>query len=341
MELSERKRAILAAIIKSYIERGEPVGSKALCDILDLSLSSATLRNEMSDLCSLGYLEQPHTSAGRVPTALGYKLYISDLMKQSPVSNDMRFMIDATLEELSGDVDDIMLRASDYLSDMLQLPVIISSMSDERNVIKRAEVLPMGRRLLFLVLITSNGVVKNRLLHTNGDMPQELLEKFQSVCKEYIIGKQLCELSKTYLQTMAMAGGIQLMGLTAALSEIIEDSKHPQFRLRGESNIFEAFERSFESRGMIELLSQRDRMLSLLTKAPKPIGVVFGNDTGIEEFRSSTLVVSEYKAGDNTLGHIGVVCPMRIGYEWLIPLVKYFADRMSKVIDKTLTDLED
>lgn len=341
MELNERKRAILAAVIKSYIERGEPIGSKALCDVLDLSLSSATLRNEMSDLCELGYLEQPHTSAGRIPTALGYKLYISDLMNQAPVSSDMKLIIDSKLEGLCGDVDEITLRASDCLSDMLRLPVIISSQSDERNTVKRIELLSMGRRLLFAVLITSNGMVKNRMLHLSGELSPETAAKFQSVCEEYIIGRPLSEMTRTHFQTVAMAGGISLMSLNAALFEMIEESKNSQFSLRGESNIFHCFGHSFESRGLIDLLSQKERMLSLLSQVEEPVGVIFGNDTGIDEFRSSTLVVAKYKAGENTLGHIGVVCPMRIGYEWLIPSVEYFAKRMSKAINETLTDLED
>ena len=341
MTLSERKKAILAAVINSYIRFGEPISSKALCDILDLSLSSATLRNEMSDLCSLGYLEQPHTSAGRIPTALGYKFYISDLMKNEPLSGETRLLIDTMLEELGGTFDGVAHRVGDVLSGLLQLPVIISFKASGDSTVKRVELSAIGNHLLVIVIGTSQGVVENRMLHVGGGNLARTMEDFQRLCNEYIIGRPLDSLSRTYFQTVATAGGISLMEINSVLFDMIEHIKEPRVIIRGESNLLHRFERSFELRGLIDLLSQKERMLSLLSKTDSPVGVVFGNDTGVSEFHSSTMVVAEYSAGDSRLGKIGVICPMRTDYESLIPSVEYFAKKMSLAITDTLKALED
>ena len=207
MELNPRKRAILEAIINSYVEKGEPVGSKALCDMLDFSLSSATLRNEMSDLCALGYLEQPHTSAGRIPTTQGYKLYIDDLMNRDAVSGETKLIIDSLLEGLSGDVQDITHQAGQILSDLMGLPALTLTQSDSANTVKRIETVPMGPRSVLLVLMTSNGLVKSRMLR--GDLPPtaDFFERFGEVCRLYIIGKPLSQLNRSYSQQIIARSG--------------------------------------------------------------------------------------------------------------------------------------
>ena len=341
MELNERKRAILTAIINSYVERGEPIGSKALCDMLDLSLSSATLRNEMSDLCSLGYLEQPHTSAGRIPTVLGYKLYVEDLMKRAPLSGEMKLVIDSLLSEVSGDVEEITHRSGQILSELTGLPVLVSALSDDSSTVKRIELVPMGRHSLLIVLITSSGIMKSRMVKCSIPLSSSLLERFYNLCEVYIIGKPLSMLTRSYSQQLAASGDITLMELTAALFSQIEDTKRSQFNLRGETNLFRCYGQGAESHRLMELLSQKERMLSLLSGVHGPIEVLFGGDTEINELKSATLVLAKYSTGGQELGQIGVIGPVRMSYERIIPSIEYFASQMSKVISDTLTDLED
>ena len=341
MELSERKRAILSAIIRAYVENGEPIGSKALCDMLDLSLSSATLRNEMSDLCELGYLEQPHTSAGRIPTVLGYKLYINDLMHRDTVSGEMKLIIDSLLEGISGEIGDITARAGQILSELTGLPVITSSVTDEHDTVKKIELLPMGRNSVLAVLITSHGILKNKICRVEGGS-QRVAEKFYSLCSAYIIGKELALLTPTYSQQlMAAAGDISLLSLIAGIFDMIDEVKRSSLSVKGESNLFRCYSRDGEVQRVMELISQKDVMLSLLDRVNAPIGVLFGGDTDISELHPATIIIAGYGRGGHEFGKIGVIGPTRMSYDRVIPSLEYFADKMSKVISRTLTDLED
>ena len=342
MELNGRKRAILSAIIRAYAENGEPIGSKALCDMLDFSVSSATLRNEMSDLCELGYLEQPHTSAGRIPTVLGYKLYISDLMSRDSLSGDMKLIIDSMLDGVSGEVGDITARAGQILSELTGLPVITTSVASEHDTVKKIELVPMGRRSLLAILITSKGLFKNRICRVSADIEADLLQKFYAICNGYIIGKPLLGLSPTYIQqVIALAGDLALMGLIGDIFDMIGDIKRSSLTLRGESNLFRCYSRDGEVQRAMELLSQKDVMLSLLNQIDSPVGVLFGGDTQISELHPATLVVARYSHDGHELGKIGVIGPTRMSYDRVIPSLEYFASKMSKVISDTLTDLED
>ncbi len=342
MELNDRKRAILSAIVRAYAESGEPIGSKALCDMLDFSVSSATLRNEMSDLCELGYLEQPHTSAGRVPTVLGYKLYISDLMNRDSLSSDMKLIIDALLEGISGDALDITARAGQILSELTGLPVITTSVTSEQDTVKKIEIVPISRRSLLAILITSKGILKNRICKIGSEISSAFFEKFYAFAGEYIIGKPLGSLSPVYLQQLASkAGSLSVMSLAGDIFEMISEIRCSNLTLRGESNLFRCYSRDGEVQRAMELLSQKDTMLSLLSKIDDPVGVIFGGDTEISELQPATLIVARYSHGGRELGKIGVIGPTRMSYDRVIPSLEYFASKMSKVISETLTDLED
>lgn len=337
MELNERKRAILSAIISAYTKYGEPIGSKALCNMLDFNLSSATLRNEMSDLCELGYLEQPHTSAGRIPTILGYKLYIDDLMKRDSLSGEMKLIIDSMLDGVSGGVDDITAASSQMLSELTGLPVITSVISDINDEVKKIAFIPMGRQSVLTVLVTANGIMKSKVYKCCKEIDDQLIAGMYSLCDKYIIGKPLCTLTKTYLQQIiAFADGISMISLIASLFELIEDAKRSNVTLRGESNLFRYHTRDGEVQRLMELLAQKDKMLSLISNIDTPVGVLFGNDTDINELKPATIVLAKYNADGHELGQIGVIGPTRMLYDHLIPSVEYFATKMSKVISEAL-----
>jgi heat-inducible transcriptional repressor len=296
----------------------------------------------MSSLCELGYLEQPHTSAGRVPTVRGYKLYISDLMNRDSLSGEMKLIIDAMLDGISGETGDITARAGQILSELTGLPVITTSVMSEHDSVKKIEVIPMGRHSVLAVVITSKGMLKNRICRVGDEITASLIEKFYELCSTYIIGKQLSSLSPTYLQqTVALSGSLSLMSLAADVFGMISDIKHSSLTLRGESNLFRCYSRDGEVQRAMELLSQKDVMLSLFNKVTSPVGVLFGDDTEISELQPATLVIARYGHGGHELGKIGVIGPTRMSYDRVIPSLEYFASKMSKVITQNLTDLED
>ncbi len=344
MELSPRKKQILAAIVKTYIETGEPVGSKALSQVLDLGLSPATLRNEMSELSELGYLEQPHTSAGRVPTSAGYRLYIQELMKPAEPDEKTKAAIDDALENSVSDPEQMVSTAGQALADLTGLPALSATVANETASVRRVEVIPMGRRSLLLVLITSDGVARSRLCRTERPLTTGLLERFTRLTAKEVEGKELSAFQPALLQTLvAEAGeyGFALMPLLAALFHMADEICASKLSLKGESNLFSFSELEKEARQLIDLISRRDAILSLLAGIHGPVEVVFGGDTPIAALRPSSLVVARYKLGDKELGRIGVIGPTRMAYEQLIPSIEYFAAKLGSLLTQAMEDMED
>ena len=345
MELTPRKHAILSAIINSYIATGEPVGSKALCELLDFGLSSATLRNEMSDLCSMGYLEQPHTSAGRVPTYSGYRIYVDDIMNSKNLSPEIKLAIDSTLETVSHTPEQMSERACQILADLTGLPSFTLTVTNPEAKIKRVRLIPMGKKTLLLAIISTDGVTKSRIVLSDCDVNEELLSIFSNICKVFIVGHKLQELSTAYLQTIvARLGdyGLMLMPLLSTTFDVIGEMAEPRLEFKGESNLLSGYRRESDALRLGELIKQKEAIIALASRMSSPIAVVFGDDYGRGfSGSSSSMVVAKYRTGDRELGRIGVIGPTRISYEQLIPSIEYFADRLGKLMTKALRDMED
>ncbi len=345
MELTPRKRAILSAIISSYITSGEPIGSKSLCDLLDFTVSSATLRNEMSDLCSMGLLEQPHTSAGRIPTNSGYRFYVDELMGAKAVSPEIKLAIDSTLETISHAPEQMPGLACQILADLTGLPSFTVTLTNSDAKIKRVRLIPMGRKTALMVIISTDGVTKSRIVLSDCNVDEALLTLFSNICKVCIIGHRLQEFSTAYLQTIvARSGdfGLSITPLLSTMFDMIGEMSDPKLDFKGETNILSRYSRSSDSLRLGELIGKKDAIISLASKMKAPVAVIFGDDYGhgISD-SSSCMVLAKYKTGDRELGRIGVLGPTRMAYEQLIPGIEYFAERLGTLMTKALRDMED
>ena len=181
MELTPRKQAVLKAIVKAYIETGEPVGSKILTELIENAPSSATLRNEMSELCELGLLEQPHTSAGRIPTSRGFQFYVKKLMPSGEINESDKAYIDSALENITEIPEKIPAAVGKILSDMIGYPVISCLMTNSEATVKRVELLRVSRSSLMLLVITNDGRTRNRILRLSSDLTPEILARFGDI----------------------------------------------------------------------------------------------------------------------------------------------------------------
>ncbi len=343
MELNARKQAILSAIVRTYIETGEPIGSKALCGILDLGLSSATLRNEMSELGELGYLDQPHTSAGRIPTSKGYRLYVDEIMRHETISPEMRKAIDAMFQHITGDPEQIPAAAGEILAELTGLPALSATVVSEGASLARAEIMPMGRRSALLVLVTSDGAARSRLCRTAADLSAETISRFDRIVASELIGTELSSLTPVLLQNLAVRSGasLGLLSLLTSLFEMVREVRQAELNFRGESNLFSFYKQDAQARRLIELIARRDAILSILSELPGPVNVVFGDDTQYDALKPSSLVVANYQTGQKTLGRIGVIGPTRMSYNNLIPGVAYFAKKLSELMSEALKDMEE
>lgn len=344
MELTPRKKIILSEIVKAHIAHGEPVGSKFLSQSTGLGLSSATIRNEMSELSEMGYLEQPHTSAGRVPTAAGYRMYVTGLLDKNTLSRPMQASIDKAIEKVAGDPEHMTATAGQVLSDLTGFATVSMTIPEDNAFIKRVELLPMGKRMALIVLVTSDGVARSRICRTGESLTATAIRAFDRLVAVDIVGKELGDFTGVFLQTVAAKMGDQalvLMPLLSTLFEMIETVCHSQIDLKGESNLYSFYNKEGDARRIMEFLTRRDAILSILSEVPDPVSVVFGEDSGIEELKSSGMVVAKFGGGENRVGRIGVIGPTRMAYEDIIPSISYFAKQLGKVLEQSLHDLED
>lgn len=343
MELTPRKKIILSEIVKAHIAHGEPVSSKLLCQTTNLGLSSATIRNEMSDLSAMGYLEQPHTSAGRVPTAAGYRMYVTGLLDKNTPSQPMQKSIDRVIEKVADDPENITALAGQALSDLTGFTAVSMTIPEANAFIKRVELLPMGKRTALLVLVTSDGIARSRICRTHESLSATALRIFDRLAAVDIIGKELYDFSGAFLQTLAAKTGefaLTLVPLLSILFEMIENVRRSQLDLRGESNLYSVYNKEDDARRIVEFISRRDAILSILSEIPDQISVVFGDDCGVEELKPSSMVVAKFGGGDNRVGRIGVIGPTRMAYEDLIPSISYFAKQLGRVLEQSIKDLE-
>ena len=241
MEPTQRKMKILEAVVEAYIRTGEPVGSKTLCDALDFSVSSATIRNDMAELASLGLLEQTHTSSGRVPTELGYRIYVDKLMKTVPLTKYEKNGLDDILY-LSADAPEHLLEeAAATLSGMTGCAVIASSPSAEKALIRRIRFVQTGGCTAMTVLITSTGSVKTKLFRCDFVITPQLLEKLENTVNERFSGMSVNAVTPAFMQTTAAAFGEMSMLMANALTAVHEAANEAASTgvfIKGQANLF-------------------------------------------------------------------------------------------------------
>lgn len=344
MELTPRKQAVLKAIVKAYIETGEPVGSKILTELLENAPSSATLRNEMSELCELGLLQQPHTSAGRVPTVGGFKLYVDSLMNESQLSKDMVALIDNSLAEINCEPEGIPKAASEILSKLTGLPGIACIITNRSPKIKRVELLPIGKSSLMLLIITDDGRTRNRIFRLNSSFSDEAEKCFYNIVNNGIKGKNVDILTKGYMQSLIAKAGIyslELMPLFTAVFETSAEIEETAVHLSGEKALYNISGNEQTASRIISLINRRDPIISMLQQIGDGAGVVFGRDTSYSELFGDTVIAAKFSGADKYTGYVGVIGPTRLSYEKILPTIEYTAKELTKIMNTAQKDMED
>lgn len=343
MELSPRKQAVLKAIVKSYIETGTPIGSKNLMAVLENAPSSATLRNEMSELCELGFLKQPHTSAGRVPTSQGLRLYVNSLMSANSISPDKAELIDKALNEINCEVESIPAAAAKLLSELTGLPAIACLITERHPRIKRVELLNIGRSSVMLLLITDDGRTRSRVFR-HGNLSAQVLDCFEDLAERRIKGKTVGELNKAYMQTVIAEGGIhslEVMPLLTAVFETVGEIEAKDVTLSGENALYNVCANEETARKLLSLIKRRDPIISILEDIGENVGAIFGADTTYSELAGETVVAARWGGSDKYKGYVGVIGPCRMSYEEIMPYTEYISKRLTEIMTEAQKDMED
>lgn len=335
MELDRRKMQILSAIIEIYTKTGEPVGSKLLASVMDYAISPATIRNEMAALFEMGYLEQPHTSAGRVPSHKGYRLYINNLMQTQPLTAAEKAEIDALFNIQHPDPDQLVEDAATALAQATHCVTVSSTMTPEDVTVRRIDIIPSGPRTLVVLVIASNGVVKSKVCRVDFAVTPQVLDFFRKYVNSRFRGQSLEGVSKLYLQSVAVALGEYSRVFTPLLVCIFDLCRQiyaGRYYVEGETNLLTYQEFTPVAHDLLTFLNKRDEMLRLINEEMKDKNVSIGKEAGKSELADSSIVIARYNVGSSRSGIIGIVGPVRMDYPKLIPHIQYFADTLGRLL---------
>ncbi|MEF2918956.1 MAG: heat-inducible transcriptional repressor HrcA [Acutalibacteraceae bacterium] len=340
MDLPVRKSKILNAIIKQYIATGEPLGSKMLLDYLDFSVSSATVRNEMASLSEMGYLIQPHTSAGRVPTHLGYRYYLDHLIEPIELASRERRAIDDILTNSADDPEHILNKGAEILSQLTGYVAVSTTPPTDDTTIQRVRILQISKHTTMMVLITSKGMVKNRLFRCDYNVDDNVLAMFEKALNEMLCGINLSYVTTAFIQTVAVALGDIMILMPQALLAVMEASKEAKdinIVNYGLSNLLQTGEFNVqELKGIYRFLQDVSAQEKLLLKHHNRISTYIGTESGVQDLQSTAMVVSRYSVQDTEAGALAVIGPVRMNYTSVIAYTDYISQMCGKLITELL-----
>jgi len=335
VELSQRKELILSSIVEFYIETGQPVGSKFLVTALPFTVSSATIRNEMAELSEMGYLEQPHTSAGRIPSDKGMRYYADKLLKIYSPSQSEMLRISSGIDHFEGDAKVILTQCCDTLSELTGSLILATTPFIPNAVINNIQLLPMGRRSALVVFSTSAGIFKSRIAKLQSDADYSLFELFYNVCAANFIGRALGDITRAEIQSVAASLGeraLDLSPLLVSLFEAITDSAVSELIMRGYEKMSASVLRA-DAPGILEILSKRDLADKLLREnVSGELKLKIGSENGYASFRNASIIICPYRAGETEAGVIAAVVPTKTDYQHMVPLVKYAGTLVTELI---------
>ena len=339
--LDERKLSVLRAIVEDYVSTQEPVGSRALVDRHGLGVSPATVRNDMAALEEDGFIAQPHTSAGRVPTDKGYRLFVDRLAAVRSLSSPERRAIETFLEG-AVDVEDIVQRTVRVLAQLTHQIAIVQYPSLTRSTVRHVEIVEVEGRRLLLVLITSNGRVDQRIVDLESDLDDDLLSKLRTSVGEATIGHRLPDASARLVEILDQFAPDQRGVVTLVVSALTEafndDRSDERIAVGGTANLAR-FGDDFDTsiRPVLEALEEHVVLLKLLGEATSPsmLTVRIGSEVPYEDLTTTSVVATGYGAADEPLANLGIMGPTRMDYPATIASVRAVARYVGRTLNET------
>ena len=340
MEMTDRKKRVLRSIVDLYIRTAEPVGSKAISELPDMNYSSATIRNEMADLLAMGYLEQPHTSAGRIPSAAGYRLYVDELMADYRLSMDETKLLSASFDEKMQQVDKLMERVAKLVSQATDLPAISMAARNTGTTVKRFELIMAGPGSTILVLMLSTDEVLNKLIKLPLQLEEMDLKLLSAVLNASMADLPLEDFTPELLERV-----VRSAGNAAMLVPVVVDFATDALRGKSGTNLAVAGQMRLLGQPEYRDVDKAQRVItSLDADALSNLPAVMQNENGTkvlvgpenvaQELKDTSVVMTKFDIGDGMQGMIGVVGPTRMDYAKVTARLSYFAESLSKMFAK-------
>lgn len=338
MDLGNRKLHILQSIIDDYIVSGEPVGSRTLARKYDMGFSSATIRNEMADLEEMGYLLQPHTSAGRVPSDKAYRLYVDRLMKVRALSNTEAQSIKHLFDERVSRIEQVILEASKVLSDITHYTAVLLGPQTDRVLIRHIHLVPIGDDQVLMVVVTNSGVIKDIVIRVPGGVQSSFLERISNMLSERCQDLCLGEMGNEMLQELKRHIDRERDFFNAMVDAFTGTLRDRDVYLGGTTNIFNypEYQDILRARNFLNLMEKRNLLYDMLKDIDQEgVNVTIGRENVLEELQEFSVVTASYRAGGRVLGSIGLIGPTRMEYAKAISTLDY----VGKSLTQYLTDL--
>lgn len=344
-ELNERKRAILKSIIDDYIESAQPVGSRTIARKHELGLGSATIRNEMADLEELGYITQPHTSAGRIPSDKGYRFYVENLMQEHRLAREEMIRIREAMDERIEEINKLFRKASLIISRITGYTSVVLSPQLSRTRIKAVQLIKIDDRSILVVVAAAGGIVRNKLIHHNHVIEDVQLAKLNQAANIILAGQ-----TTDYL-TVPLAVELQreinmpaevILEILESVDECIGKIETTDVYLEGITNIlnYPEFRDLLKAREVLEILSEEEVITDLVKSSARRHQFDFriGSENQIDEMKDLSIITTAYGREGRDAGAIGVIGPTRMAYSKVVSSIKYIRELLNREMLKLFGD---
>ena len=335
MELDERKIKILQAVIRNYLETGEPVGSRTISKYTDLNLSSATIRNEMADLEEMGYIIQPHTSAGRIPSDKGYRLYVDTMMEERvrEVDEKMELVI-----EKADKLDHVLKQAARLLASNTQYAAMVTSPSYNRNKLKFIQLSRIDEFQLLAVTVLEGNIIRNKVIPVDEELSDENLLKLNILLNSSLAGMSMEDINLGMITMMKEKAGIHsdiIAGVVDAVAEAIRQDEDLEIYTSGANNIFKYPELADNQKAseIINMFEEKESLSELVKDAREDgentgIRIYIGNETPVRSMQDCSVVTATYELDEGMQGTIGIIGPKRMDYDHVVGTLKSLMEQL-------------
>lgn len=335
--MDERKKQVLHAIVKDYVSTAEPVGSRTIAKKYDLGVSSATIRNEMSDLEELGYIEQPHTSAGRVPSDKGYRYYVDCLMEKEELEPEEISNITGFYTKLS-ELDQIVRQSCQLLSHLTQYTALVLVPQHSEGKLERIQLIPVSSHRVLVVLISDTGFINHRMLDLLHPVEPDRLERINIILQKKLYGLNIEQISRTLQREIAreIAREEQILNLAMELMEqVLQENGDDRVYLGGTLNMLNQpeFRDVAKVKTLLSTLEEEEIVRRLLRKQRRDgTDIVIGGEIPYEGINQCSMITTTYKINGRIVGSIGILGPTRMTYSRAVSIIECVTDQLSQAL---------
>lgn len=338
MDLDERKKRILKVLINDYIITAEPVGSRTIAKRYGLGISSATIRNEMADLEEMGYLEQPHTSAGRVPSDKGYRIYVDQLMSDVKLSREEIEIIKNKIYNIAaGEIERVIKDTSKLLSALTNYTALVMTPQTSKSNVKLIQLIAMDSRTVMAMVVTNTGIVRNVMIKLSRPITGDKLNTINNILNDKLRGLTVEEINLGIISEVQkdMTGYYEILNeIIPILNESLSYIDQGEVFLDGSSNIFKYPEYNVieKAKTFLSMLDKKDFLYKLLSTEGENINISIGHENDVDEINDCSVITANYKIGDEVVGSIGIIGPTRMYYARVRAVLRYITDCLNDLL---------